>query len=117
MTKEKLKKEFENGNVVITEDNIALYYEFMGEEDKNKYKELLSDLFIDRHENYVLKSLNLDYFGTKQYMTNVLSNTFQQFRIGLSFFGIKDTLKPIDEYIEEIKASSEYKEYIESKSV
>jgi hypothetical protein len=32
--------------------------------------------------------------------------------IAMYYFGVKDTLNPINEYVEEIKASDEYKKYI-----
>jgi len=118
MTKEKLKKEYEDGTVAITKDNISDYYEFMSDEEFRRVSilEILLDTFNKRsseiiytlfpgvdetirdnvRDNYLLQdrnaSLNIVYLQT--------------------IFGVKDSLKPTDEYIEDIKASSEYKEYI-----
>lgn len=87
-------------DVVITKDNIHLYYEFMSDEDIKKYRHIIMPMFNDRLE-IINKSIKLD----AMYIS----------AISLSVFGIKDTLKPIDEYIAEIKATEEYRAYISSK--
>ncbi len=103
-----LKKEFESGVIVIDKDNIALYYEFMSDEDFRVNSRLLDDIFDDRFEILTNKlSFNDDGFD---FISIETKYSFQN--IGLEIFKTKDTLKPIDEYIEEIKASNEYKEYI-----
>jgi len=86
-------------SVVITKDNIHLYYEFMSDEDLVTHKDVLFFIFSDR-SFYVSSSIKLPEksisFNSKV----------------LSILGIKDTLKPIDEYIADIKASDAYREYI-----
>jgi hypothetical protein len=78
-----LKKELESRVAIITKDNIHLYYEFMSDKElKYNHLDLICEVLMDRV--FLIKDL----------------------------LGIKDTLKPMDEYIEEIKASDEYKEYI-----
>lgn len=109
MKKEELKKEFESGTVTITKDNIHLYYEFMSDEDAAKdhyYVNMLNYTFKDRLIA-TYRILNDDKAVKKTLKITKHQNNW----IGLSIFGVKDTLKPIDEYIKEIKESSEYKEY------
>ena len=126
MKKEELKKEFYAGSVVITKDNIYLYYEFMSDYDKfvlanaNTIENaLLREVLIERNKTlngyFSFSSFqdNFDNVKTIDYEHNKYSN--RHTTIGRIYFGIVDTLKPIDEYIEEIKASSEYKEYIATK--
>jgi len=88
---------YRNKLVTITKDNIHLYYEFMSDEDKNIYHNLIWTLLVERYK-FIIKTLSLC-----------------DFQVGVGFFKVKDTLKPIDEYIEEIKESSKYKEYIKNK--
>jgi hypothetical protein len=113
---------------------INLYYEFMSDDDFNKYGAYLRILFTSRYtlirKHFQKIGLLVDNgngydFDMLHYKgdvfeydcpfgdTSIKSKSYK----GISFFGVKDTLKPIDEYIEEIKTSSEYKEYIESKGV
>jgi hypothetical protein len=120
--------------ITITKDNIHLYYEFMSDDDFNKYGAYLRILFTSRYtlirKHFQKIGLLVDNgngydFDMLHYKgdvfeydcpfgdTSIKSKSYK----GISFFGVKDTLKPIDEYIEEIKTSSEYKEYIESKGV
>ena len=103
----------------ITKDNIHLYYEFMSIEDLEKYSDILGVLFIDRTS--IILNLLFPNIQELRELEDYLKTDvfFQHFGIYKAtaryFFGTKDTLKPIDEYIEEIKASSEYKEYISTK--
>jgi hypothetical protein len=94
----------------ITKDNIALYYEFMDDEDLEKHKDILSVILCQRRAD-IVKIIDFE-----NHSNITLDNTMLK-TIKWECFGIKDNLKPIDEYIEEIKGSSEYKEYIESKGV
>lgn len=101
---------------VATIDNISLYYEFMSDEDIYKNSMLLDEILGDRiiKINNVIPILkNVD----SNYITRIngadIKNTYF---ISQYIFGIKDTLKPIDEYIEQIKQSEAYKEYIAKKS-
>ena len=106
-----LKKEYESGTVVITKDNIHLYYEFMSDDDIKEYSSLIDDIFEDRLDLLLkeFKSLEYNQITTDKYFTFFVS--------GLICFGTKDTLKPIDEYIVEIKASEEYKAYTGSLNI
>ena len=113
--------------IIIDKDNIALHYESMSDEDLIKNKTLISDIF-DSRKNIIppfFKDIDLKgrglWYGvegfnnSKQEMTE-LSITYGNYTLKQVIFGIIDTLKPIKEYIEEIKASSEYKGYIKSMS-
>lgn len=102
----------------INKDNISLYYEFMSNDDLKKYKDILEDIFISRKR----KLLDTFFKCGDETQNNIISiyagdsrtelmHTFYQNNIGLICFGIKDTLKPIDEFIEEIKQSKKYEEH------
>ena len=120
-------------DVVITKDNIHIYYEFMSDEklvsDKNTMF-LISDVLETRRDaipkyfkDVSLKNkgvfYGIDGTGTdensifKASDIQELDIVFGSWLLNQVIFGVKDTLKPIDEYIADIKASSEYKEYIE----
>lgn len=90
-------------NVTITKDNIHLYYEFMSDEDLEKYRTILEEVFHKRAFHIAsiveLPDNSIDY-NCKEHI--VLKT--------------KDTLKPIDEYIEEIKASEEYRASLAEKA-
>jgi hypothetical protein len=108
--KEVLKKfeciSFDN----VTKDNIHLYYEFMSGKGIKKYGYILDDIFDIR-----LDTLKKMFFDIQ--FEQLSSDTEYSFNItGLIVFGVKDILKPIDEYIQEIKSSDAYKEYISKKS-
>lgn len=115
-----LRAEFEAGEVVITKDNIHLYYEFMRDEDiKNLDNSNLRDIatgapiittilsgrFCNVRDSLQIHSSKMDEFKKCIYGLN-------DFILSQSVFGVKDTLKPIDEYIAEIKASKDYQEYM-----
>jgi hypothetical protein len=105
MTLNDIKKSLKDYDVTITKDNIHLYYEFMSYEDFGKYKDILNDIFTLRYSKiYSHIKLKIDQLKIK--------TLFGSYHVSLTLFGVKDTLKPIDEYIAEIKSSSEYKEYI-----
>ncbi|MDY0292520.1 MAG: hypothetical protein RBR02_09330 [Desulfuromonadaceae bacterium] len=89
----------------ITKDNIADYYEFMSDGDKTKHHSDFMYCLGDRHEK-ICADLRLKDEDVEKIYTATSSYT------GMSWFEIKDTLKPIDDYIEEIKESPEYKKYI-----
>lgn len=97
----------------ITKDNIHLYYEFMENDDLEKYNSLLDDILKDR----IIKIhtfLNIDFL---EFIDNYIDACFVNDNyISLSCFKIKDTLIPINEYIEQIKLSEQYKEYINNKA-
>ncbi len=134
-SKIELKKEFESGSIVITKDNIALYYEFMSDEYINKLRYTIFEeyakkyrLFFNRAEKVVnsfnVSDLEKDIFKMRYYdnrykkeinFSHLVKCESLNIETGLSIFGVKDILKPINEYISDIKASSEYKEYIANK--
>lgn len=95
----------------ITKENIHLYYEFMGSEDINKYRRLLNDIIEDERLEKLVKIFDLT---NENYSFDEIDTGDCFFNIGLSVFGIKDILKPIDEYINEIKTSSSFREYKKS---
>lgn len=106
---------FDFSKVVVTKDNIHLYYEFMGDKDlkdiKNKY--IISDSLCTRFYSIceiIFKNEKPE--NINKYVFDVMNGDLQKEQF---IFGIKDTLKPIDEYIAEIKESSKYIEYIKSK--
>ena len=101
---------------IITKDNIHLYYEFMSDEDKKLNKVILRNS-IHKRKLLVLKSLNLVLSYDDEKKCNFKYIDIQSKYLGYSIFGVKDTLKPINEYIAEIKESSEYKEYISFKII
>ena len=95
----------------ITKDNIADFYEHMSGEDLEKYSYILDDIFSDRQEFIDKKGLT-----TTESTEHEIFEHYAHFSItGLSVWGVKDTLKPIDEYIAEIKESEAYKEYAKTK--
>ncbi len=94
----------DNEDIVINNDNIYLYYEFMNDDQVCKIgstKIYLSKLHDDRLEN-IIQLLNIDI--------KILCN-FRRTCIHSYYFGVRDTLKPIHEYIKEIKDSNDYKQY------
>ncbi len=116
ISKKEIAEYLIKSGVEINQENIHLYYEFMSDEDLKKIFNwslmsnvfgnriiYITDIFGWRNNKKVLK---LDYWKTfdKYYVKN---NDYTRF----SFFGIMDTLKPIDEYITQIKDSDAYKEY------
>lgn len=114
ISKKEIAEYLIKSGVEITKDNIHLYYEFMSDEDLKKIFNwsimsnvfgdriiYITDIFGWRNDKKVLK---LEYWKAfdKYYVKN---NDYTRF----SFFGIMDTLKPIDEYIAAIKDSEQYK--------
>ena len=88
----------------ITKENIHVYYEFMDNESVCKFGRNNS-LLYRTHDNrhlQIIELLNIDI--------KILDN-YKKAYIHSYYFGVKDNLKPIDEYIVEIKNSNVYKEY------
>lgn len=103
-----LEFEYKSGDAVITQDNVNLYYEFMGKRDKNKVSNILDGMFKLRLKQ-IKEELNInELLGDDCFKYEMDKHN----QVSMDLFGVKDTLKPISEYIEEIKASNEYKEYI-----
>lgn len=103
-----MDEDFQVTKNVITRDNIHLYYEFMSEQDLIKNRKILDEIF-DKRRGSIKVSLTIGSFELSNHEEFEHGN--YRFIYKCSFFGAKDTLKPIDEYIADIKASSEYKEY------
>lgn len=105
MCKLRLEQEKDNPDF-ITKDNIADYYEFMNDDNLEKYKDILSPIFKKR-AYYIV---NNSFFQLPNRSVDFDDNW-------LTVLDIKDTLKPINEYIEEIKQSSEYKDYLKEQNM
>ena len=90
---------------IITKENISIYYEFMSDEDINKYKHILDFILVNRknHINDILFNDVCSRFKSGYSFFNIGT-----YRVSQTIFGIKDTLKPINEYIAEIKKSEQY---------
>jgi len=97
---------------VITKDNIHLYYEFMSDDDLEENGELVESTLLKRKEQ-IIKKLNISNLDFVSNVSNLCASE-PFFILNSILFGIKDTLKPINEYIIEIKGSSEYKKYVYS---
>jgi len=103
---------------IIDKDNIHLYYEFMSDEDRKLNAGLIENILRSQDRTHdILKQLKMvtktdELISKKQFYATRFENSYL-FK-SIVYFGVKDTLKPIDEYVAEIKESSEYKEYINS---
>jgi hypothetical protein len=107
--------------ITITQDNIHLYYEFMSDDELLKISStFLSDILLKRQQ-LVVTDKDIYPNLIKGWWENIeivdipyknSNGTISYDDIRRSFFGIKDTLKPIEEYICEIKNSDRYKKYI-----
>lgn len=103
--------DYEKDNSLITKDNIHLYYEFMNIEKLLKNRNLIFSIICERFEK--IKDI-LNYCEDLIYRKDnniILLETIDNFTVSFSIFGIKDTLKPINEFIEEIKQSKKYEEH------
>ncbi len=111
-----LLDDFEKDNTLVNEDNIHLYYQFMEKEDLEIYSNLLNDILLNRFHNVrnTIKVKDKKFKPLKDYNIDLAekSNNY----IYVSIFEIKDTLKPIDEYIAKIKQSEQYLQYIKNKA-
>lgn len=98
----KIILDVENTGTEITSENINIYYGYMSNEMKEKYGEILHPILTDRRAyidsilDLKLKDLSFSYDKKGNW-------------ISYCYFGIHDTLKPIEEYIKEIKESEAYK--------
>lgn len=102
------KNDYLSGEFEITKKNINLYYEFMSDEDLEKYKEILTELFQNRYSQ-VFENVNL-------HASHLVFKTIEKYYyVGQSFFGAKDILRPIKEFISEIKEREEYTTYMQNK--
>ena len=128
----KNKKEFENfqtelkndgyfhgdSSFKITKDNIHLYYEFMSDEDLELHKIMIACVLGDRDREIFKQLFSPSSSNQDEKFTIFCGHSSDKrslnstYKIQQTVFGVKDTLKPIDEYIAEIKASEAYKAYI-----
>lgn len=91
--------------VTITKDNIHLYYKFMSGVDKHTNLQVVMDAFDNRTAE-IERRLDVRLITpVKEF------NHFKGNPIGQTVFGVKDTLKPLDEYITQIKNSHAYQGY------
>jgi len=117
----------------ITKDNIHLYYEFMDTSTKIKFSQTALNLKLHERSSQIAEKLNLTpefladhgHISTTYYKTNGTPTPDLHLdgkclwwdnasgTIDVSYFGVKDNLRPIDEYIAEIKQSPQYKEYLQ----
>ena len=106
---------------IIISDNISLYYEFLNDTDKERYKDILYVIHAKRYKDIkkamikdqlifeTLRGGGLDcdalHFNraTRKFKQNSITYYYDVY-----YFGIRDTLKPIKEYIAEIKKSEQY---------
>lgn len=98
---------YENGWIKIDTHNIHLYYEFMSDEQKNQHRSFISDFMANR----ALKTSPdvLEEFNSLVDIGDYKRESINKKTLQIILFGIKDTLKPIDQYIAEIKDSEQYK--------
>lgn len=124
IVKDILETELKEG-VKITKENIHLYYEFMNDEDLTSISSsFLSDMLLKR-QHQVVDSIGDSFFEKWYLKVDITSIPYIIKSTGCvgykdikrSFFGVKDTLKPIEEYIKEIKESEQYKEHIADSSI
>ncbi len=118
---EKNHKYFYNGDVKIQpelnnfESFLNKYYSMMGYVDKNDYQDIIDNV-IDIRTVKLMNELNL----TKD---EFLSNTeFDKSEhgsnnIGYSVFGITDTFKSFEEFLNEIKRNEAYKTLVSNKKI
>lgn len=110
---------------VVYHDNINKFYKFMNTTTKLEHKDLLKNIHSQRWKKIVdfLKKEG-HIFEVKEdiWDNDFIHNNFEFKKLDFdfpityyeetSYFGIKDILLPIDEYIEQIKNSDEYKKAV-----
>ena len=89
----------------IDSENIHFYYELMNVDDLEDYGYILNDIFEDR-QNVLAKKLNINLESIELLETEHYAH-FQY--TGLVCFGVKDVLKPIDDFVAEITESEDYR--------
>lgn len=94
--------------VEITQENIHLFYKFMSDEEFKNYSSLIWVVISNRFQ-FIKDELVLDDTIFRYDNDIILFDIVDNTKIGIYIFGIKDTFKPIDEYIKEIKESEAYK--------
>ena len=85
----------------------------MNKDDIGKYRNIIHFSFNKRLPLNIEDLLGID---KEIIIKNWKYDTFSDGRVkSQSYFGVKDTLKPINEYIVEIEDSETYKKYMEQK--
>ena len=104
----------------ITQENLHLYYNFMSDEDLIYYRVIVADV-LEKRLNQIADIINLknnkelQVFGVEGFNNSDTSKihslkvVFCHYLLRTVIYGIKDTLKPIDDYLEEIRESENYK--------
>ncbi len=92
----------------ITQENLHLYYKFMNDEDLIQNSEILNDLLVCRFHK-ICSLLSVSAPMLHSYSSY---NYYNAFFVKQFIFGIKDNLNPIEDFIEDIKNSNEYKTFI-----
>ncbi len=96
----------------ITQENLHLYYKFMNDEDLIQNSEILNDLLVCRFHK-ICSLLSVSAPMLHSYSSY---NYYNAFFVKQFIFGIKDNLNPIEDFIEDIKNSNEYKSFISKAS-
>lgn len=97
--------DYEKDNNLIDKDNIHLYYEFMSKKDKNNTSNILDGVFKIRLDK-IKRELNINSVLIHDFFEYEMNKNNQ---VSMTLFQTKDNLKPLDEYIAEIKDSEQYK--------
>lgn len=113
---------------VITKDNISLYYKFMNDLDLVAVRDVIDEVYTERRlyiiqilnwANPILKDTKKSHFlteaGLLDYLKHYKAIKIRDYFLKQSFFRVEDSLKPLEEYINEIKTSEQYKEYASKK--
>lgn len=107
--KKEIAEYFLKNGVVITDDNIHLYYSYMNDNQLKENKVKLTFIFNSR--SIVLKQ-SLFLNNADRNLIFFEKTNFNGYILSQNFFSIKDTLIPLAEYINEIKSSENYRAYI-----
>jgi len=113
-----MEDDFKENNYLLILENLWLYYEFMSDEDLysiSKYNKGNFDFFkiFKERADYICEKLNIStslFFKHAKKVVFKKDDDYREFIIGLIFFGVRDILKPINEFIEDIKKSKLYKD-------
>lgn len=108
----------ELSNQIITKENISLYYELMSDKEAEKYSLILDELLESRLTKIMIDTgIAIEQIGCVSKLETKNNDAvdgvikLHNLTFSTSVFGVKDTLKPIDEYLQEIKNSELYKRF------
>jgi len=101
-------KTFEHDKTEITPENIAEFYPSMSDEEK---AEILNkvDVFYNDRFTEVIEALKISSNALRENSRKVESDGKVAY---IDYFGVIDRMQPVDEYIEEIKQSKAYRDFI-----